>query len=187
MVDATVSSDEMAMTMEESTNQAVRQLAGSMAYLTTMTEAYTRAANGEKINVDEYMESAKAAQAKAEAALNWKVNSANQIDRSEYEKRKEEIQAQLAILEGIDSYDEHKNYYDFDKTPGDKYNDSDTKDKLDALRKQYENKIDLLEAQQTYLQNEIDRMEAEGEQVGKAIYEEQIRLENEKLKLNFCK
>ena len=183
MVDATVSSDEMTMTMEESTNQAVRQLAGSMAYLTTMTEAYTRAANGEKINVDEYMESAKAAQAEAEAALNWKVDSANQIDRSEYEKRKEEIQAQLAILEGIDTYDEHKNYYDFDKTPGDKYNDSDTKDKLDALRKQYENKIALLEAQQTYLQNEIDRMEAEGEQVGKAIYEEQIRLENEKLKL----
>lgn len=47
----------------------------------------------------------------------------------------------------------------------------------------YENQISLLEAQQTYLQNEIDRMEAEGEQVGKAIYEEQIRLENEKLKL----
>lgn len=61
--------------------------------------------------------------------------------------------------------------------------DSGSDDKLDKLRKQYENQIAQLEAQQTYLQNEIDRMEAEGKQVGKGIYEEQIRLEEEKIKL----
>lgn len=71
---------------------------------------------------------------------------------------------------------------DFADTIKDK-SSSDAESAFEKLKKQYENKIALLEAQQTYLQNEIDRMEAEGEQVGKAIYEEQIRLENEKLKL----
>lgn len=61
--------------------------------------------------------------------------------------------------------------------------DSDSEDKLDKLRKKYENKISQLEAQQTYLENEVARMEAEDEQVGKGVYEEQIRLENEKIKL----
>lgn len=186
MVEATDTSNEMAMTMEESTNQAVRQLAGSMAYLTTMTEAYTRAANGEKVDVDDYISKAQAAQQEALDALNWKVNSANKIGTAALEKKKEELEAQIAMLEGIDTVEEFKNNYDFEEKPGDKYDDDDKEDEDDALeklRKKYENKIALLENQQTYLDNEIARMEANDEQVGTAIYEEQIRLENEKIKL----
>lgn len=56
-------------------------------------------------------------------------------------------------------------------------------DALENIRKKYENKLSQLEAQQTYLENEVARMEAEDEQVGKGVYEEQIRLENEKIKL----
>jgi peptidoglycan hydrolase-like protein with peptidoglycan-binding domain len=186
MVEATETSDKMAMTMDESTNQAVRQLAGSMAYLTTMTEAYTRAANGEKINVDDYISKATTAQQNALDALNWKVNSARTIGTEALEKKKEELETQINILEGIDSWDELKNNYDFDETPGDKYTDkSNTKSDsaLEKLKKEYENKISLLENQKTYIENEISRLEAEDKQVSRNLYEEQIKLEQQKLAL----
>jgi len=61
---------------------------------------------------------------------------------------------------------------------------------LDNLTKKYERKVNNLENQQEYLQNKIDTLEAQKEydpQNAKGIstdyYEEQIRLENEKLKL----
>jgi hypothetical protein len=61
---------------------------------------------------------------------------------------------------------------------------------LDSLTKKYERKVNNLENQQEYLQNKIDTLEAQKEydpQNAKGIstdyYEEQIRLENEKLKL----
>lgn len=57
------------------------------------------------------------------------------------------------------------------------------KDEFDKLRKKYESKISHLENQQTYLENEISKLEAQDEQVGKAVYEEQIRLEEEKIDL----
>lgn len=186
MVEATETSDKMAMTMDESTNQAVRQLAGSMAYLTTMTEAYTRAANGEKINVDDYISKATTAQQNALDALNWKVNSARTIGTEALEKKKEELETQINILEGIDSWDELKNNYDFDETPGDKYTDkSSTKSDsaLEKLKKEYENKISLLENQKTYIENEISRLEASDQQVSRNLYEEQIKLEQQKLAL----
>lgn len=72
---------------------------------------------------------------------------------------------------------------DYDEEIDDDNDDSDKDDALDKLRKKYENKISLLENQQTYLENEIERMEAEDEQVGKAVYEEQIRLEEQKIGL----
>lgn len=56
-------------------------------------------------------------------------------------------------------------------------------EKFDKLRKEYEFKISQKENEQKYLENEIARMEANDEQVGKAIYERQIELENEKIKL----
>ena len=186
MVEATKTSDEMAMTMEESTNQAVRQLAGSMAYLTTMTEAYTRAANGEKIDVDDYIERATIAQQEALDALNWKVNSARDVGTEALEKKKEELEAQIEILEGIDSVDSFKNYYDFSETPGDKYADKSGKSSdsaLEKLKKEYENKISLLENQKTYIENEISRLEASDQQVSRNLYEEQIKLEQQKLAL----
>ena len=54
---------------------------------------------------------------------------------------------------------------------------------LSKIQKKYENKIALLEAQQTYLENEIKKAEAENRQVGKAVYDEQIRLEQQKISL----
>ena len=87
----------------------------------------------------------------------------------------------------VDDVSEYKNNWDFDKKPGDKYKDddsgSDDDDALDNLRKKYENQISHLEAQQEYLENEIAIAEANDQQVGKAVYDEQIRLENQKITL----
>jgi hypothetical protein len=160
-----------------------------MAYLTTMMEAYTRIANGESgINIDDYISKAKNAQSKAESDLNWKLNSANKIGKGDLEKRKEEIQAQLDMLEGIDTTSEFKDNYDFDKTPGDKYKDSDSgsDDKDDAFQKAmdyWENRIAANQAKYKQIQNEIDLIEAQGGVAGKEYYEEQVELENERLKL----
>lgn len=76
-----------------------------------------------------------------------------------------------------------KNYYDYDETPGDKYDDDGSDDALEKLRKKYERQIENLDNQQTYLQNEIDRLEAENEVVSKSYYEKQIALEEQKLDL----
>lgn len=68
--------------------------------------------------------------------------------------------------------------------------DKESQKALDNLTKKYERKVKNLENQQEYLQNKIDTLEAQKEydpQNAKGIstdyYEEQIRLENEKLKL----
>lgn len=76
-----------------------------------------------------------------------------------------------------------KNYYDYDETPGDKYDDDGSDDALDKLREKYERQIENLDNQQTYLQNEIDRLEAENKAVSKSYYEDQIALEEKKLDL----
>ena len=68
---------------------------------------------------------------------------------------------------------------DYKDTIGDK----DSESALEKLKKKYENKISLLETQQTYLENEISRLEASDQQVSRDLYDEQIKLEQEKLKL----
>lgn len=185
MVDSQNASEDLATTMEESTNQAVRKLAGSMAYLAKMTEAYTRAANGESIDVDAYMSEARAKQEEVEKELNWKLNSANKIGKGDLEKRKAEIEAQLAMLEGIDTASEFKNNYDFDKTPGDKYKDSSSgsDDAFQKAMDYWENRIAANQAKYEQIQNEIDLLEKQGKTAGEDYYKEQVKLENERLKL----
>ena len=185
-IEATESSSNLAYTMEESTNMAVRSLAGNMAYLTKMMEAYTRIANGETgVNLQDYIEDAKAAQAQVEGDLNYTKNAAEKIGTAELEKKKSELEAQIKMLEGIDTVDEFKDNYDFDKEPGDKYDDDDDDDEsaLDKIKKKYEHKLAMLDAQKTYLENEISRLEAENKPVSKSLYEEQIKIEEKKLKL----
>lgn len=74
---------------------------------------------------------------------------------------------------------------DYDEEIDDGSDDAEdkAKDELDKLRKKYENRISHLENQQTYLENEIEKLEAQDKQVGKGVYEEQIRLEEEKINL----
>lgn len=75
-----------------------------------------------------------------------------------------------------------KNYYDYDKTPGDKY-ESNGKSKLENLQDKYDALISNIENKQTYIQNEIDRLEAEDKTVPLSYYEKQAELEEKKIPL----
>ena len=61
--------------------------------------------------------------------------------------------------------------------------DSEADRALEKLQKKYERKISNLDNQQTYLENEIERLEAENKGVSKSYYEEQIKLEEQKMNL----
>lgn len=104
---------------------------------------------------------------------------------SALEKDAENKKKMYDAFSSVDTLSEFKNNYDFDKTPGDKYDDSDSgsDDALEKLREKYENQIKNLDNQQTYLQNEVDRLEAENKTVSKSYYEDQIALEEKKLDL----
>ena len=60
---------------------------------------------------------------------------------------------------------------------------SEKDDRLEKLQKKYERKISNLDNQQEYLENEIERLEAEDKGVSKSYYEEQIRIEEQKMAL----
>lgn len=185
-ITATEASAEMAYTIEESTNLAVTQLAGNMAYLTKLMEAYARQVSGENVDIDEYIKQAESAKETVLTQTDYKKNSAERIGTEALEQKKKELEAMLGMYEGIDTAGEYSDYYDYDKNPGDKDldgSDSRASDALESIRKKYERQIELNDNKQTYLQNEIDRLQAEDEPVSKSYYEEQIALEEEKLAL----
>lgn len=153
------------------------------------------------------------AKANKESAISNLNNDTELTERQVAEKQAEIEREYRNTISSIDSIDSNvrkvvdgvastlDNYYnksfkfDFSNNKigiGRDYKDTIDKDKdestksdsaLEKLKKKYENKISLLENQKTYIENEISRLEAEDKQVGKALYEEQIRLENEKLAL----
>ncbi len=116
-----------------------------------------------------------------------KVTKSRAQEISDLQKQKADLEAQKAILEGIGTVETFEDYYDYDKTPGDKYDDddddSDEESKLDKIQKKYERKISNLDNQQQYLENEIDMLEAQHKGVSKSYYEEQIKLEEQKMAL----
>lgn len=100
-----------------------------------------------------------------------------------------EVDQMEDFFEGVNTFDEFANNYDFDKTPGDKYGndeDSKTEEKMDAFQREmdyWENRIAANRAKYGQLQNEIDRLESRGQKAGAAYYEEQIKLEGQRLQL----
>ena len=98
------------------------------------------------------------------------------------EKQKlKDLEDKLAAIEDWDAED-FADYYDYDETPGDKYDDGDGS-VVEAIQKKYESKIKNLENQQTYLENEIERNEALNNGTSIDYYKEQIALENQKIDL----
>lgn len=60
---------------------------------------------------------------------------------------------------------------------------AEQQDKLEKIQEKYERKISNLDNQQQYLENEIDMLEAQHKGVSKSYYEEQIKLEEQKMAL----
>jgi TP901 family phage tail tape measure protein len=176
-LDATTSSADMAYTIEESTNLAVTQLAGNMAYLTEMMTAYTKAAAGENVDMSAVTAAAEAAKKKVLDDTNYQKNTAERIGREDLEKERDRLKAMIGIVETGDTRAEFEDNYSSDKVSG----GNDTKE--DAIASWYEKQQALLDNQQKHIQNQIDILEAKGQTVSKSYYEEQIALEEKKLGL----
>ena len=104
------------------------------------------------------------------------TSSIDQLKKDAEDKKK-----MYDAFSNIDDVSSYKNYWDYDKTPGDKYKDDGTSDALEKLKKKYEHQLSNLENQKTYVQNEIDRLEAEDKGVSKSYYEKQIAIEQKKI------
>ena len=97
-------------------------------------------------------------------------------------QQKAELEEKLNMIGGVDTTQEFKDNYDFDKNPGDKYGESED----DAFQREmdyWENRIAANQAKYEQLQNEIDLLEAKGQKADAAYYEEQIKLEGQRLEL----
>lgn len=105
----------------------------------------------------------------------------NKIDRTDLEQRRRDLQAQKDMLNQVGSVSDFKNYYDYERTPGDKYKDKDGDTALEKLQKKYERKISELDNKKTYIENEIEALEENNEGVSNSYYKKQIELEEQKL------
>lgn len=105
------------------------------------------------------------------------------VTADELRQKISDLQTQKNLISQVNTSGNFKNYYDYEKKPGDKYTDKNSESALEKLKKKYENQISLLENQKTYIENEISRLEASDQQVSRNLYEEQIKLEQQKLAL----
>lgn len=110
----------------------------------------------------------------------------SRIDRTDLEKQRRDLQAQKNMLNQVGTVSSFKNNYDYEKTPGDKYEDKDSdkdkdkktaKDLFDELAAEYDREISTLEYKKDLIQSEIDKAEARGEVASEAFYQRQIELE----------
>jgi uncharacterized membrane-anchored protein YhcB (DUF1043 family) len=110
------------------------------------------------------------------------TTSQDEASAEELRKRIKDLQAQKSLIEKVGTTSAFKNNYDFDKTPGDKSDDS----AADAFQKEmeyWENRIGANQAKYEQIQNEIDLLEKKGQIAGKEYYEEQMILEGQRLHL----
>lgn len=104
------------------------------------------------------------------------------ISRADLEQKQRDLQAKQNILKQGGTVSSFKNNYDFDKYPGDKY-DEGADDAFAKAMDYWENRIAANQARYEQIQNEIDLIESQGGIAGEEYYQEQIKLENERLKL----
>ena len=173
------SSGEVAKTLEESTTESVRQLAANMEYLSTLV--------GEFLNGN-FLGAGSAAKAAKESSLKsteyQKTSTTSSMSVADWEEKVSNIEAKLGILEGVDTPGEFENNYYSDKVSGGNDSPKDVVD--DAFQKEmdyWENRIAANQAKYEQLQNEIDLLEAKGQKADASFYEEQMKLEGQRLEL----
>lgn len=104
-----------------------------------------------------------------------------------------DLEAQAKLMEQIDTSSDFEDYYDFEKTPGDKYDsdgnglDDDAEDELSEKFQNdmdyWENRISASQAKYEQVQNEIDLLEQKGQRASADHYKTQITLEDERREL----
>ena len=178
-ITATQTSADFATTIEESTNLAVTQLAGNMAYLTKMMEGYARTAAGETVNMTSLMAEAESAKATVLAQTDYKKNAAEAIGTEGLEEKKAELEAMLSMFESVDTVGEFGSNYSSDEVSGGNATKEDARDNLiedgwEKLLAEYENKLALITNERDLIQAEIDKAEAQGGKASAKYYEDLI-------------
>lgn len=87
--------------------------------------------------------------------------------------QRDKLQQQREMLNGVDTTRELKDNYDFNKTPGDKYGDSED----DAFQKEmdyWENRLSANQAKADRLQGQIDLLEQKGMKASAQYYKDQM-------------
>lgn len=113
----------------------------------------------------------------------------DQTSLGELYQQRDELNKKLSMIGSVDTTQEFKNNYDFDETPGDKYGedaDSKAQEAIDAFQRDmeyWENRIGANQSRYEQVQNEIELLEARGKIAGKEYYQEQIKLEEQRLQL----
>lgn len=182
-ITATEASADMAYTIEESTNLAVTQLAGNMAYLTEMMTAYTKAAAGENVDMSAVTKSAEEAKAKVLSDTNYKKNAAQAIGREDLEAEKTRLEAMLKMYESVNTTSKFKSNYPSNEVSGGNATEEDAIEKKindgwEKLISEYENKLALLSNERDLIQAEIDKAEARGGKASAKYYEDLIANSN---------
>lgn len=174
-LDATSTNLDAATTIEESTNVAVRSLAGNMAYAAKMAEAYTRAMSGENINVQEFIDAAETARQNVIDATNYKSNAVANVSREELESEKERLETMLGVYNTVDSGSAFKsNYYSDKVSGGNSSSEEVADDAFEKLMDYYDNRISAYEARHEQIQNDIDFLESQGKIADKQYYIDQL-------------
>ena len=176
----------------------IDQVSGGLAYLgslwSSVSDAWSDGFGGKTFDLGSALSNAQSAYS---GTISNRQSSRESTYETSLESATKALQAAEDRLEFANSLtaDNVKTKYSSDEASGGTKNAKDAEDKksqeaLDNLIKKYERQTKNLESQQEYLQNKIDTLEAQKEydpQNAKGIstdyYEEQIRLENEKLKL----
>lgn len=176
-ITATESSADMAYTIEESTNLAVTELAGNMAYLTKIMEAYAKIAAGEDIILEDYMNAANDAKELVKSQTDYKKNAAEAIGREDLEKEKARLEAMLEMYQTVDTPSEFEDNYSSDKVSGGNDTVKDVEEsEREKLIEYYENRLSANAAKQEQIQNEIDLAEKMGMKADKSYYDEKLKL-----------
>ena len=175
---AAESGETLAKTLEESTNKAVVSLAANMAYLVEVMKGQEQGLDWAVIESN-----ANAAKQSAEESLSYTPARTQPTKSSEEIAQEiEDVKLQITLLETVDTPKEFENNYYSDKVSGGADTEEDVaKNAFQEAMDYWENRISANQAKYEQIQNEIDLIEKKGGKAGKEYYEEQIKLENERL------
>lgn len=173
------SSGEVAKTIEESTTESVRQLAANMEYLSALIGEFLDGNFRDAGSV-----AAGAKQKSLQSTAYQKTSTTSSMSVADWEEKVSDIEAKLGILEGADTTGEFSENYYSDKVSGGNATKEDVAD--DAFQREmdyWENRIAANQAKYDQLQNEIDLLDKKGQKADTSYYEEQIKLEGQRLEL----
>ena len=172
--------DDVVQTAESVKSKAIGLVSASIIGLDAAIQAFTSASFGNKLS--SATEAWSAAYGEARSAVMADSNSytttVSQL-KKDYENKRDIAN----VAANADKYGEFKNNYDFDKTPGDKYDDSSAEDAFQKEMDYWDNRIAANQARYEQLQNEIDLLETKGQKADASYYQEQAELEAQRLEL----